>query len=103
MKRMIRGACMASVFVTAAILCVPQARAEPPLYDILEYCRQVTNAVGGSQQIAEVCFSQERNAFRALQSRWPHVAPKAAHYCDQVSRAVGGSYQILEVCIDREG
>ena len=98
-----RAAWSMAVVVCGSIVGVPQAHAETPLYDILEYCRQVSNAVGGSQQIAEMCFGQEQSARRSLISRWPHVAPKAAHYCDQVSRAVGGSYQILEVCIDREG
>lgn len=69
-------------------------------YDINSYCRQVSNAVGGSYQIEEACRQQEREAQANLSRARPPA--RIEKYCREVGQAVGGSYQIMDACIQQE-
>lgn len=69
-------------------------------FDINGYCRQVTDAVGGSYQIEEACRQQERQARDNLSRE--KIPQRVANYCQEVGQAVGGSYQIMGTCVQQE-
>ncbi len=69
-------------------------------FDTEEYCRQVSEAVGGSYQIEKTCREQEYEAKRKIESM--DVPERIEKYCREVAQAVGGSYQIMETCIQQE-
>lgn len=69
-------------------------------FDIHRYCRQVSEAVGGSYQIEEACRQQEREAQANLSRK--QIPSRVEKYCREVGQAVGGSYQIMNACIEQE-
>lgn len=69
-------------------------------FDIDSYCRQVSDAVGGSYQIEKICRQQEYEAQSIINSI--SVPSRIKNYCTEVGEAVGGSYQIMEACIQQE-
>lgn len=69
-------------------------------FDINSYCRQVSDAVGGSYQIEKVCRAQEYQSQAKIGSL--SVPSRIKKYCEGVGQAVGGSYQIMEACIEQE-
>jgi hypothetical protein len=69
-------------------------------FDIAGYCRQVSDAVGGSYQIEEACRQQEREAQESLSRK--QIPARVEKYCSEVGQAVGGSYQIMNVCVEQE-
>lgn len=69
-------------------------------FDINSYCRQVSDAVGGSYQIEKACREQEYEAQSKISSM--SVPSRIKNYCTEVGQAVGGSYQIMEACIQQE-
>jgi hypothetical protein len=69
-------------------------------FDIRSYCREVSDAVGGSYQIEETCIEQELQAKENL-SRMS-IPSRIENYCRKVGQAVGGSYQIMETCVSQE-
>ncbi|QEI06184.1 hypothetical protein FXN63_10310 [Pigmentiphaga aceris] len=69
-------------------------------YDIRTYCKSVSNAVGGSYQIEEMCRTMEQTSRDNLGRV---VLPERIEkYCEDVGKAVGGSYQIKESCAKQE-
>lgn len=71
-----------------------------PSYDIVGYCVDVSNAVGGSYVIEKGCRDQEYEA--RDKSRKRDIPDRVSKYCDDVSRSVGGSYVIFNGCVDQE-
>lgn len=69
-------------------------------FGIYGYCRQVSDAVGGSYQIEEACRQQEREAQASLSRK--QMPPRVEKYCREVGKAVGGSYQIMNACVEQE-
>ena len=69
-------------------------------FDINSYCRQVSDAVGGSYQIEKACREQEYEAQSKINSM--NIPSRIKNYCTEVGQAVGGSYQIMEACIQQE-
>lgn len=69
-------------------------------FDIAGYCRQVSDAVGGSYQIEEACRQQEREAQASLSRK--QIPSRIEKYCKEVGQAVGGSYQIMNACVEQE-
>jgi len=69
-------------------------------FDIYGYCRQVSDAVGGSYQIEEACRQQEREAQVSLSRK--QIPSRVEKYCREVGQAVGGSYQITNACVEQE-
>lgn len=69
-------------------------------FDISGYCRQVSDAVGGSYQVEETCRQQEEEAQTILSRK--QIPSRIAKYCREVGQAVGGSYQIMNTCVDQE-
>lgn len=92
----------AGALLSASLLSSRDARANPPLYDVVAYCTQVANSVGGSQEILGKCEQQEQQSHNALKPGWETIPEKTRNYCDQVVRSVGSSYQILASCIRQE-
>lgn len=76
------------------------ASASVNAFDIDYYCRQVSDAVGGSYQIEKACRQQEYEAQSKINSM--SVPSKIKNYCTEVGEVVGGSYQIMEACIQQE-
>lgn len=69
-------------------------------FDIYGYCRQVSDAVGGSYQIEEACRQQEREAQTSLSRK--QIPSRVEKYCREVGQTVGGSYQIMNACVEQE-
>ncbi|WP_036244148.1 hypothetical protein [Methylobacter tundripaludum] len=69
-------------------------------FDISNYCRQVSDAVGGSYQIEEACRQQELEAQASLSRK--QMPQRVEKYCREVGQAVGGSYQIMDACVEQE-
>lgn len=69
-------------------------------FDINSYCREVSDAVGGSYQIEKVCRDQEYEAQTKINSM--SIPARIKNYCTEVGQAVGGSYQIMQTCIQQE-
>ena len=69
-------------------------------FDTNSYCRQVSDAVGGSYQIEKTCREQEHEAQSNINSM--KVPSRIENYCKEVAQAIGGSYVIMETCIKQE-
>jgi phytoene/squalene synthetase len=69
-------------------------------FDVTSYCRQVSDAVGGSYQIEKTCREQEYRAKNNVDRM--HTSSRIEKYCNEVANAVGGSYSIMETCIKQE-
>jgi len=92
MNRLCLTAALVSISIGYAILVYA--------FDIKSYCRQVSDAVGGSYQIEETCRQQERDAQASLSRK--QIPSRVEDYCRRVGEAIGGSYQIMNVCVDQE-
>jgi hypothetical protein len=84
----------------ALMLCAVAASSSANAFDINSYCRQLSDAVGGSYQIEKACREQEYDAQSKISSM--SVPSRIKSYCNEVGQAVGGSYQIMEACIQQE-
>ena len=71
-----------------------------PSFSTSSYCKEVSDAVGGSYQIEEGCMENEEESIQALQSM--DIPDRVMNYCTEVAEAVGGSYQILHGCVQNE-
>ena len=71
-----------------------------PQFSMSSYCKEVSEAVGGSYQIEQGCMENEKSSFNDL-SRMD-VPERIISYCTEVANAVGGSYQILHGCVQNE-
>ncbi|MFZ5467098.1 MAG: hypothetical protein ACOZAI_07520 [Pseudomonadota bacterium] len=69
-------------------------------FDIVAYCRQISDAVGGSYQIEKTCRDQEYRAKQNIEKM--KIPDRITKYCTDVAGAVGGSYNIMEACIKQE-
>jgi hypothetical protein len=69
-------------------------------FDTVGFCRQVSNAGGGSYQIEGMCRQQERQAQVALSRQ--QIPSRIEKYCQDVAQAGGGSYYIMLSCVRQE-
>jgi hypothetical protein len=69
-------------------------------FDIVAYCKTISEAVGGSHQIESSCREQEQAAKAAFIGR--DLPSSVETYCRKIAQAIGGSYQIMNGCIDQE-
>jgi hypothetical protein len=87
---------MKQIIIVAALLSCSNAFA----FDIPEFCRRVSESVGGSYQIEEACRKEEREAQASLSRK--QIPSRIEIYCREVAQAVGGSYQIMNACVEQE-
>ena len=79
-----------ALLANGAFAALPAAASDMPFYDPGAYCRQVANAVGGSEVIRGACFNNEQAAYDGLKVRWPGISRQTRLHCNQVSRASAG-------------
>lgn len=91
---------LTAVLFTVVFLPGITAAASLPSFSASDYCKQVSEAVGGSYQIEEGCMQNEKESIQALQSM--DIPDRVMSYCTEVAKAVGGSYQILHGCVQNE-
>jgi len=84
----------------AAVALIPATLLGASTFDTEKYCREASQAIGGSYQIEESCRKQERGAQSVLQHR--QIPKRIERYCREVGRAIGGSYQTMNACVDQE-
>jgi hypothetical protein len=71
-----------------------------PQFSMSSYCKEVSEAVGGSYQIEQGCMENEESSLNEL-SRMD-VPERIINYCREVAESVGGSYQIMHGCVQNE-
>jgi hypothetical protein len=92
----------AMVIAAMAVAGASSARAEMPNYDVEGHCKQVGDAVGGSEEIRQACLQEEQAAYDKLKPKWDGLPTAMKNHCDQVGRAVGESFEILQACVEQE-
>jgi hypothetical protein len=66
------------------------------------WCKEVSDASGGSEVIYGGCMSQEQDAYDALKQSWTDAPSKTKAFKEVAKSSGSGSYGILKGCIDQE-
>ena len=73
---------------------------ESNAYDTDAYCKQLSEASGGSYQIEKACRDQENWSMAKISSL--SIPIRIDTYCEELGQASGGSYSMKEACIRQE-
>lgn len=88
-------------FGSAMALPAAPAQAMPgytPSFSVIAYCRNVSDAAGGSERAERDCVAKEKVAGRLIAKK--DIPDDIWKLCYRVSAMNGGSYDLFNTCVD---